>query len=195
MTFPTKSRKFSGMKRNSLDTSKSSQVALPPQGNTDISKAKRRRRFDAQSIEEYAELAAKRFTDEEICSKFGWLPNSFKKWKARASNSSTLAHLVTRARQAKLEAHLTNIEEASKGEGAHARADWRASAHIMEVMDRTRFGRGETNTGGTVNNTAIVIAAGGEEQLKKLIEGWITATPERVIDCPDVKQIKNGKSD
>lgn len=193
------------MKQNEIDKPEFEQVALPPQGNPRRRAAlealqptgQRKRRFDPQALEDYAILAAKRFTDVEICLKFGWSLDAFKKWKAKASNSSTIAHLVERARQAKLEAHLDNIEEASKGEGAHARADWRASAHIMEVMDRARFGRGESNQNVTTNNTAIVIAAGGEEQLKKLIEGWVTATPERtaIVDCPGVKQIEPAKGD
>jgi hypothetical protein len=189
------------MKRNKIDKPEFEQVALPPQGNPRRRAAlealqptgQRKRRFDAQSLEEYAILAAKRFTDQEICVKFNWSIHAFRRWKANAQNSAQLALVVERARQAKLEAHLDNIEEASKGEGAHARADWRASAHIMEVMDRARFGRGESNQNVTTNNTAIVIAAGGEEQLKKLIEGWVTATPERVIDCPEVKQIDDEK--
>jgi hypothetical protein len=192
------------MKRNKIDKPEFEQVALPQQGNPRRRAAlealqptgQRKRRFDAQSLEEYAILAAKRFTDEEICAKMNWPFSTFRRWKSRVQNSEKLSNLVIRARQAKLQAHLDNIEEASKGEGAHARADWRASAHIMEVMDRARFGRGESNQNVTTNNTAIVIAAGGEEQLSKLIGSWTNAArPKPTIDCPEVKQIEPEKGD
>ena len=183
------------MKRKRIDTQKPEPIALLPQDNPPLPPpghpkrqaaidalqptSERRRRFDVESLNEFATLAAKRFTDEEICAKLNWNLKGFRRWKGRMVNNEKLSALVIRARQAKLQAHLDNIEEASKGEGAHARADWRASAHIMEVMDRTRFGRGELNAGSTTNNTAIVIAAGGEEQLKKLVAMYAgQAAPE-----------------
>lgn len=193
------------METNSLDTAKKPPLDLPPQGNPRRRAAlealmptgQRKRRFDPQSLEEYAILAAKRFTDEEICTKLGWGLKAFRRWKGRQANSENLSALVIRARQAKLEAHLENIENASRGTGGHARADWRASAHVMEVMDRSRFGRGDANNnGGTVNNTAIVLAAGGEEQLAKLIGSWTNGVrPQPAVECPETKQIEADKGD
>ena len=158
--------------------------------------SQRKRRFDAQSLEEYAILAAKRFTDEEICSKMGWKVGTFKVWKSKSQNSSTLTNLVTRARQAKLQAHLDNIENASKGEGPHARADWRASAHIMQVMDANRFGTSR-DAGNTTNQTAVIIGAGGEQAVLKMLDGIFAQRQSlpspaavKLIDCP-----ANGQND
>jgi hypothetical protein len=143
----------------------------------------RRRRFDEQSLEEYAILAAKRFNDEEICAIMGWNVGTFKVWKSKAKNHSTLANLVTRARAAKLQAHLANIEAAGFGEGAHARADWRASHAILGIMDSSRFGQQRQDTG-TVNNTAIVVSAGGEDGLRKLVELFAKQATAQVASSP-----------
>ena len=161
------------------------------------STAQRKRRFDAQSLEEYAILAAKRFTDAEICAKMNWPLSTFLRWRARLKNSEKLSKLLTRARQAKIEAHLANIEDASRGEGAHARADWHASEYTLRVMDRQRFGRDDSAASVTTNNTAIVLAAGSEEQLAKLIGSWTSAIrpAQPAIDCHETKQIEPSNGD
>jgi hypothetical protein len=89
-------------------------------------RAHNRRRFDEFSLTEYAELAAQRLTDEEVCAELGWKFHSFKRWKSIAKNSPRLNHYLVRARAVKLKAHLANIEDAATGQGAHKRADWRS---------------------------------------------------------------------
>jgi hypothetical protein len=136
-------------------------------------KPHRRRAFDAQTLKEYAELAALRLTDEEICAQMGWNYHSFKTWKCKTKNAPKLANLLVRARCMKLKAHLQNIEEASRGEGPHARADWRASSFLLAIADPARFATSsQAPTTSTTTNNQILVNCGGEDGLKKLIESY-----------------------
>lgn len=156
----------------------------------------RKRRFDAQSLEEYATLAALRLTDQEVCAKMGWKIRAFQRWKQKNKNHDAITALCIRARQAKLESHIKNIEEASRGEGCHARADWRASDRILEIMDRERFGRQTPGSGTTTNQTAIVMAVGGEDALRKIVDAacksiagspQVTALPPAIVEAETVE--------
>jgi len=155
---------------------------------TPAKRAHRHRAFDEFSLEEYAELAAQRLTDDEICAQMGWKFDSFKRWKSKAKNSPRLNLLLTRARAVKLKAHLANIEAAAFGEGQHKRADWRASAHIMQVVDPARYSTQQQAGNVATNQTAIVIAAGGQDSLHKLIAGYCTPAlpalpPSKPVDA------------
>jgi chemotaxis response regulator CheB len=76
----------------------------------------------------------------------------------------------------KLKAHLANIEDAAVGAGAHKRADWRASAHIMQVVDPARYSSQQQGSTAT-HQTAIIVSAGGEEALRKLIASYCAPAP------------------
>lgn len=132
-------------------------------------RARRRRAFDEFSLTEYAELASQRLTDPEICAEMGWKFDSFKRWKSIAKNSPRLNHYLVRARAVKLKAHLANIEAAAVGEGPHKRADWRASAHIMQVVDPARYST-QQQPSQVTNQTAIIIGAGGETSVLKMLD-------------------------
>ena len=130
--------------------------------------ARRRRAFDKTTLQEYAELAAKKFNDQEICSIMEWPYHSFQRWKSRQKNNAELANLLTRARTVQLRAHLENIEDAERGKNGH-RPDWRASAHLLAVKDASRFALNSQAGNVTTNQTAISITVGGDDQLRKLV--------------------------
>lgn len=187
------------MKTNKIDKPKVASIIAAQPTNAKpipVSTAIRKRRFDETSIEEYATLAALRFTDEEICSKMNWPFSTFRRWKTRTQNSEKLSHLMKRARMAKLQSHIENIEDASQGKGPHARADWRASAHIAAIISPERYGKHETSTNATTNQTAIVLACGGDDGLRKIIHAAMqsasvpTPSPQPRIECP-----ANGQND
>jgi hypothetical protein len=87
-----------------------------------------------------AKLVAKRLTEVEACGVLGIKIQAWKNWKMRVGKDLAFEDLLARVRGKQLEAHLRNIEDAERGKGAHERADWRASAHLLKVKSPERFG-------------------------------------------------------
>jgi hypothetical protein len=98
---------------------------------------------------------------------------------SRAHNSSRYATIFERLRETKFNAIVDNIDEAGdkrtfvnrKGETVEASGDWRAKAWIAErLIAPERCGQQVGNT--TVNQTAVIVQAGGEDQLRRMIEHY-----------------------
>ena len=117
------------------------------------------------------ELVAKRMTESEAALALGYSPRRWFVFKDRAKMRPKIDELLTRTRAAQLKSHLENIEDAQTGKNGH-RPDWRASAHLLSVKAPDRYAQAQAQAGNVTTNQ-IVIAAGGEEQLRKLIAVYV----------------------
>ena len=107
------------------------------------------RKITEVDVESIAKLVAKRITENGACLMLGIKEQQWKHWKLKHKNSATFEHLVTRIREAKLEACIDAIDESGdsreinlpNGKTYTKNGDWRAKAWLAErVLAPERFG-------------------------------------------------------
>lgn len=90
------------------------------------------RRFVPDDLIEIARLSAKRHSEAQACKLLGINHKSFANWKCRNRNSESFNEHLTHARAIQFESHITNIEDAERGDNGH-KMDWRASKALIEL--------------------------------------------------------------
>ena len=131
-----------------------------------------KRRIDAATISELAQLCAKQLTESESCRLLGLNPRQWLNWKHKHKRAEKFAALLEEFRAGRINDLLAKIENSASGINMK-QPDWRAAAFLLSVADAKRF----STSGGApaetvVNQTAIVIQAGGEENLRRMIEHY-----------------------
>ena len=127
----------------------------------------RKRRISKQDIEAICSMVAKRMTESEACRTLDIEPKVYFRYKEHARHKREIDAILERTRGAMIKAHLENIEDAEHGRNGH-RPDWRASHALLAIKSPERFAQGQQQ-GNVTNNTAVVMLAGGEDGLRKLI--------------------------
>jgi hypothetical protein len=96
-------------------------------------------RIGEREVVAICECLAQRMTERESCQVLGIEERTWYRWKNHARNSERLRKYLDRITGQKIKTHLGNIEAGAIGAGPHKRADWRASAAILGIIDRNRF--------------------------------------------------------
>ena len=91
-----------------------------------------------------------------------------------SSDLRKIADLFSRTNAGRMNNLVAEIETAASGGndrcGRPVRHDWRA-AQMLAALHDDRF-KAQRDTATTTNNTAVVMLAGGEDQLRKLVGMW-----------------------
>ena len=130
-----------------------------------VLKKKPYRRFRPLDCEAIARLVAQRHTEQSACELLDIKLDTFQKWRKKGGNESFYIRTFTRARANILNSHLENIEDASKGKGVHAKADWRASKALIDHSFPELLP--QQNTGQVTNNTLNIAIM--HDALKRVI--------------------------
>jgi hypothetical protein len=126
-----------------------------------------RRRIRETDAEEIAKITARGLNESEACALLGIKRETWYAWKG--DHADKYSHIFTRIRGNRIDNLLKEVETAAAGDPARGiRHDWRAADRLLAISAPDRFSQRQET--GTVNNTAIVVAAGGEEGLRKLVD-------------------------
>lgn len=147
-----------------------SQPESTPETSDAPTRAIAHRRIDGTCIAEMAKLCAKMLTESEACRRLGIRPRAWFDWKSRCGRTQKFADLLEAYRADRIEGLIDRIEKSADGVGLKF-PDWRAAFALLKITDLKRFGESapaET----TVNQTAIVVKAGGTDELRRMIERY-----------------------
>jgi hypothetical protein len=130
-----------------------------------------KRRIDATRIAEIARLCAKAHTESEACRLLGIQPKQWFRWKSRHKRAEKFAALLEEFRAGRIQDLIGRVEKSADGVGMK-QPDWRAAAFLLSVADAKRFSTSggvsvEVNTG---NQNAIIVGAGGEAAVMKMLD-------------------------
>ena len=162
---------------------------------TETGKAKSRRpkcikRFTSADIEAVTALMAKRHTEIGACALLGLNHKSWANWKSKAKRIAEFNDAFTRARAVQLNAHIENIEDASLGEGIHAKPDWRASDALIKL----KFPELAPQTGQLAPQTNNLTVIAMHDTLKRLFQPQGEFNPPKAIECEakPINELKSG---
>ena len=133
-------------------------------------RAKPRRKIDAPVLAQMAQAVAKMLTESEAARLCGLEPRHWFEWKSRAGRAGKFTALLEHCRGARIQNLIDRVEKSAAGIDVKF-PDFRAALALLKFQDRTRFGDSpavEINT----SQTAVVIQAGGEENLRRMIEHY-----------------------
>ena len=139
-------------------------TAILPQPPTQI-----RRKITLDDMREVAKMVVYRMTETEACLQLDIQPKHWFSWKNKAKRMGKFEEIMTRIRGARLAGNLEQIKKAAEGKDG-VRHDWRAADRLNAVISPDRYAQAQA---GNVTTNQIVIAAGGEEQLRKLIAVYV----------------------
>ena len=145
----------------------------------------RKRRISPQDIEAICSMVAKRMTESEACRTIGIEPRVYFRYKENVRHKREIDSLLERTRAVQIKAHVENIEDAEHGRNGH-RPDWRASHALLAIKAPERFAQ-QQQPGSVTTNSAIVVVAGGEDQLRKLIATFTDQA--RLVSGQGMKQL------
>ena len=154
-------------------------------------RTRRRAQITRKDVENIARLVAKRLTEAEACECLGIRPRTWYGWRETHKNQTEYSALLTRVRGQYLRANLAEIEKAAGGK-AGVRPDWRAAAHLTQVVAPERYLPQQPQP-------ALPTPAG----VSSTLNVWIAAayTPPRadaqaaVVDVPEVKALPPAPQD
>jgi hypothetical protein len=149
------------------------------------------RKIDAVTIAEMAKLCAKMLTESEACRRLGIKPRTWFDFKSRAGRTQRFADLLEAYRAGRIEGLIDRIENSADGVGVKF-PDWRAALALLKITDQRRFGDSPTVEINATHQTAIVLAAGGEDKLRKLVASYCKLAKLPVFEPPaSPKQIRD----
>ena len=152
------------------------------------SRAKASRKIDAEVIAQMAQAVATMLTESEAARRCGIEPRHWFEWKSRAGRAGKFAALLEEFRANKIAGLLDRVQKSADGVDVKF-PDFRAALALLKFQDRARFGDSPTveiNTG----QTPILIAAGGENNLRKLVGMWSSEATQGQVQPPAaLKQI------
>jgi hypothetical protein len=154
-----------------------------------LTRPRANRHFDAKTIAEIARFCAKQLTESEACRLLNVRPQSWFSWKSRHKRAEKFAALLEEFRAGRIKDLIARVEKSADGEGMK-QPDWRAAAFLLSVADAKRF---STSGGASVEinagQTPILIAVGGEEQLRKLIDAYCQPSQPALPEPAKPKQL------
>ena len=151
----------------------------------------RKRRISSQDIEAIAEMVGERLTESEACRHIGIEPRAWFKFRQSHDKGGKISALLERTRATQLAAHIANIKDAEHGRNGH-RPDWRASAHLLAIKAPDRFSTNQAQTV-TINQSATVLAIGGPEQLKRMLQLYHRPADVQVADSKTLELTSPGE--
>jgi hypothetical protein len=161
-------------------------------------------RITPRTVAEIARICALSHSEAGACRLLNIRPQSWFSWKSRHKRSEKFGALLDKFRAGRIHDLITQIETAGdvdKAKAAGVRFDWRAAAYLLALIDPQRFSTSR-NVSVQVNapqQNSMMVAYGGEENLRKLIAMWggkakqaqvePPAPPAAVVDCPPVQSL------
>jgi hypothetical protein len=160
-------------------------------------------RITPRTVAEIARICALSHSESEACRLLNIRPQSWFSWKSRHKRSEKFGALLEKFRAGRIYDLITQIETAGdvdKAKAAGVRFDWRAAAYLLALIDPQRFStsRNISVEVNALHQSSIVVACGGEENLRKLISMYAEqpraqveppAPPAAVVDCPPVQSL------
>ena len=137
---------------------------------------RRSRAIQDEDVQFIADQVARGLTETHAVDLLGKF--NYRKWvhyKEKPARSRKVADLIKRMMAGRMSNLVGEIETAASGGtdkcGRPVRHDWRAAQMLAGLHDdRFRSQRDTTST--TTNTTQVVMLAGGEDQLRKLVGMW-----------------------
>lgn len=160
-----------------------------------------RRKIDAATVLEMAQLMAKRINETGAALMLGIKPDTWVQWKKRARNKSRFEDLLLRVREAKLSATLDSIDESGDElevvtpDGSYTkRGDWRAKAWMAErVLAPDRFA--DRRNDGSAQQPVISISLMTqtlERLYKEAGQKAVVDTSQPIASIEITKELDNG---
>ena len=150
---------------------------------------RRARRIEESDIQFIADCVAKGLTETNavaLLDKFTY--SAWNCYKAKGKRPQKVAKLFARtiaARQNNLIENIADVADIDRAKTRGVRHDWRAAQMLAGLHDdRFKAQRDASTT--TTNNTAVVIGAGGEQAVLKMLDGIFS---QRQIAGQAVKQL------
>ena len=148
-----------------------------------------RRRIDAKAIATIAKLCAKQLTEAEACRRLGIEPRAWFNFKHRAKRGEKFKALVESFRAQRIEHLIERIEKSADGIDTKY-PDFRAALALLKIADRQRFGDSPTVEINTGNQSALIVSAGGEAAVLKMLDAIFEqrqiakqAAPKQIADA------------
>ena len=127
-------------------------------------------RIDETVIDNMAQLCARSLNESEACSQVGIESNAWRHYKIRHAWAKRLFDKrLEKHRAKKISQMIDRVERSANGLDIK-QPDFRAALAFLKIIDRERYGEGMTQCGVTNNSNAVVIACGGEDGLRRVIE-------------------------
>lgn len=151
----------------------------------------RRRAIDDDDAQFIADRVAEGMTELDavnLLNKFTY--NVWNHWKAKPRQSRKVQHLFARtraARQHNLIESISIVGDISRTRPPGVRHDWRA-AQMLAGLNDERFRSAQRDAATTTNNTQVVIAAGGQDQLRKLVDIYARQALPPAAQQPHIAQ-------
>jgi hypothetical protein len=183
--------------QNTVSNSPNSPNQTPDTGNSGYIPARTgaKRRIDAATIAEIAQLCAKQLTESESCRLLGLNPRQWLNWKHKHKRVEKFSALLEEFRAGRIKDLIARVEKSADGEGMK-QPDWRAAAFLLSVADSKRFATsGGVSVEVTANVTPIVAQLGGEEKLRKLVEMFAIQASAEIPPPAKPKQIAPAAGD
>ena len=186
------------METNLIDKPKADSVALLPQ---DKPVKRRCRRITIEDANWIADQVSRGLSESHAVSLLNkFTVSQWFNWKSKGKRAGKIADILTRTISGRMSNLVSEIETAATGgtdkAGRPVRHDWRAAVMLASLHDE-RFRSQQRDAGNTTNQTAIIIGAGGEQAVLKMLDGIfaqrqsLPCTPAtKLIDCP-----ANGQND
>ena len=167
-----------------------------PEASNTPTRAKASRKIDAEVIAQMAQAVATMLTESEAARRCGIEPRHWFEWKSRAGRAGKFAALLEEFRANKIAGLLDRVQKSADGVGVKF-PDFRAALALLKFQDRARFGDSPTVEINTTNQSAIIIGAGGEAAVMKMLDAIYTqaaqgqvappAAPKHIADAVEVE--------
>ena|ERR1035437_1561743 len=119
-----------------------------------------------------AAQVARGHTETSACNLLGkFKPQRWFDWKTKGKRTAKINDLLSRTTAARMDNLIDAVETAAlpeKAKAAKVRFDWRAS-QMLDGLHDDRF-RNAPQAGTTTHQTAIIIGAGGEKSVLKMLD-------------------------
>lgn len=159
-----------------------------PEASNTPTRAKPHRKIDASVLAQMATAVAKMLTESEAARLCGLEPRHWFEWKSRAGRAGKFQALLEHCRGVRIQNLIQRIEKSADGIDTKY-PDFRAALALLKITDPKRFGDSPISPV-LVQQTAIVVQAGGPEKLRKMIEHYAElnkpATAQRQKALPAV---------
>jgi hypothetical protein len=108
-------------------------------GSNTLTRAKARRKIDAEVIASMAKAVAKMLTESEAARLCGIEPRHWFEWKSRAGRDIRFAALLEQVRASRINHLLERVEKSADGIDTKF-PDFRAALALLKITDQKRFG-------------------------------------------------------
>jgi hypothetical protein len=156
-----------------------------PEASNTPTRAKASRKIDAEVIAQMAQAVATMLTESEAARRCGIEPRHWFEWKSRAGRAGKFAGLLEEFRANKIAGLLERVQKSADGVDVKF-PEFRAALALLKFQDKARFGDSPTVEINATHQTAIVLAVGGEDRLRKLVESYCKLAKLPVFEPPQI---------